>query len=76
MDKSTTFICNSQSDKPLSEGLSHQMEEWTMEQSYIIIFACLFIHLFIYSMIVYYIFNIITMSCDNLNMGSFPLKGT
>ena len=27
MDKGTTFICNSQSDKPLSEELSHQMEE-------------------------------------------------
>ena len=28
MDKSTTFIRNSQSDKPLSEGFSHQMEKY------------------------------------------------
>ena len=63
MDQSTTFICNCNSDKPLSEGLSHQMEECNRNGRWSRIAQCLilnfspksllmYVHLFIYLFII------------------------
>ena len=63
MDKSTTFICNSQSKKPLSEGLSHQMEECNWNGGWSRVVQCFFLNFSLKSLLQYVYHFYLFMKC-------------